>query len=90
MEEAAVLEEIGLEKFWHHDNFDMYDVNRKRYMQENKTAIMTVLFITIFEVECHFELRKSLVVQRRQQCPELFIQNNILHFNFTPDPKYKL
>jgi len=54
MEEAAVLEEIGLEKFWHHDNFDMYDVNRKRYMQENKTAIMTVLFITIFEVESHF------------------------------------
>ena len=30
MEEVAVLEEIGLEKFWHHDNFDMYNVNRKR------------------------------------------------------------
>ena len=29
-EEVAVYDEIGLEKFWHHDNFDMYNVNRKQ------------------------------------------------------------
>ena len=29
-EEVAVLDEIGLEKFWHHNNFDMYNVNRKQ------------------------------------------------------------
>jgi len=28
--EVTVLNEIGLENFWHHDNFDMYNVNRKQ------------------------------------------------------------
>ena len=27
-EEAAVYRKIGLERFWHHPNFNMYDVNR--------------------------------------------------------------
>ena len=29
-EEIAVFNEIGLKEFWHHENFKMYDVNRKR------------------------------------------------------------
>jgi hypothetical protein len=29
-EEVDVFNEIGLENFWHHSNFNMYDVNRKR------------------------------------------------------------
>lgn len=29
-EEMDVLQEIGLEEFWHHANFDLYDINRKR------------------------------------------------------------
>ena len=29
-EEVAVFDEIGLENFWHHNNFDMYNVNRKQ------------------------------------------------------------
>ena len=28
--EIKLVEEWGLEKFWHHPNFDMYDVNRKK------------------------------------------------------------
>jgi len=28
--EIALIDEWGLEKFWHHPNFDMFDVNRKR------------------------------------------------------------
>jgi len=29
-EEVEVYKKIGLEKFWHHENFDMYDVRRPR------------------------------------------------------------
>jgi len=29
-EELEVFSKIGLDKFWHHPNFDLYNVNRKR------------------------------------------------------------
>lgn len=29
-EEIAIYNEVGLERFWHHSNFDMYDVQRKK------------------------------------------------------------
>lgn len=28
--EIEIYDKIGLEKFWHHPNFDLYDVNRKK------------------------------------------------------------
>jgi len=34
-EEREVIAEIGLERFWHSENFDMYDVNRQRVVPLN-------------------------------------------------------
>ncbi|TAF32612.1 MAG: suppressor of fused domain protein [Cytophagales bacterium] len=34
--EIEVLQKLGLKDFWHHENFDMYSVNRKKVELEGK------------------------------------------------------